>query len=392
MSTTPYDTYVDELMNELWEMAHHIHETPEVAFTEHEACRVQCDYLERAGFKVTRGVAGLDTAYVATIGHGSPHLGIISEYDALPNLGHGCGHNLICTTALGTALTVKKYLDNTNAEGTITVFGTPAEEEGGGKIIMLDHGVFEGTDALFFMHPTSWLTKLAGYCMSSMCLHLTFTGRAAHAASHPDEGANALSAANLYFVATGLMRQHFKGDVRLSGIITDGGNETGLIPDHVEVRGSINSFGLKDLEHSVAKVRACAEGAAHAMGCEVTFEVTPGYQGRVPNTALSEICRADLADLGEPLLDGLVDDFGGEDLGNVSRLIPICNPYVTIFPDHKISGHTLQFLELADSQAGYRCIQVASKALSRSIIDVLEDPSVIDAAQRELAERMAAEK
>ena len=385
------DKYVDGLMPRLWEIAQYVHANPEIAFTEHKACEVQCDYLAEQGFSVTRGVAGLDTAFTATYGEGAPHLGIVSEYDALPGLGHGCGHNLICTTALGTAAAVKEYLAESGMPGTVTVYGTPAEEEGGGKIVMLDKGVFEGVDALFFMHPTSDLTKLAGYCMSSMRLVVEFRGTSAHAGSHPWDGANALSAANLFFAATGMIRQQFKGDVHFSGIIEDGGKETGLIPDYVRVRCSISSFNLAELKRCVGLVENCAKGSAIAMGCEEAFTAVPGYQGRVPNEVLSEVCRAELAELGEPMLEGLVDDFGGEDLGNVSRLVPICNPYVTIFPDHKISGHTEQFRELANTEAGYRCIQVASKAMARSMMDVYEEPSILKAAYAELEERMAKE-
>lgn len=385
------DAWVDESMPELWGIAQYIHAHPEVAFAEEKACATQREFLVKHGFAFEGNVAGLQTAYTATYGSGGPRLGIISEYDALPGLGHGCGHNLICSAALGTALCVKSYLETSGSSGSVTVFGTPAEEEGGGKITMLEHGVFDGVDALFFMHPTSDLTKLAGYCMSSMRLDIKFKGVSAHAGSHPWDGANALSAANLYFAATGMARQHFYGDVHLSGIIVEGGKETGMIPDCAEVRGSVSAFSMAHLNEAVSRVENCARGAAIAMGCDVTFTAVPGYQGRVPNEALSELCRKELEDLGEPMLEGLVDDFGGEDLGNVSRLIPVCNPYVTIFLDHKISGHTDRFRELANSPAGERCIQVACKALARSMVDVYEDPSVLEDARRELKKRMESE-
>lgn len=385
------DAWVDGAMPELWKIAQYVHANPEVAFTEEKAYAVQREFLVEQGFVFDGGVAGLPTAFTATYGGGAPHLGIISEYDALPGLGHACGHNLICSTALGTALCVKSYLEATGAPGTVTVFGTPAEEEGGGKISMLEHGAFDGVDALFFMHPTSDLTKLAGYCMSSMRLGIVFKGVSAHAGSHPWDGANALSAANLYFGATGLMRQHFHGDVHLSGIVVEGGRETGMIPDRAEVRGSLSAFSMANLNAALAKVENCARGAALAMGCDVEFSAVPGYQGRVPNGVLSDICRRELEDLGEPMFDGLVDDFGGEDLGNVSRLIPVCNPYVTIFPDYKISGHTNQFRELSDSPAGERCIRVACKALARSMVDVYENPAALQEAKHELEERMKRE-
>lgn len=387
-----YDQYLDEQMESLWEIAEYVHANPELCYEEHKACKVQCDYLESMGFHVQRGVDELDTAYIATTGEGAPHIAVVSEYDALPDIGHACGHNLICTTSMGTAVEVKKFLEDEGVKGTLYVIGTPAEESGGGKIKLLEKGVFDDIDAVFMMHPTSDKTRLAGACMSSMRLEFIFTGKSAHAGSHPEDGINALSAANLYFTATGLLRQHFKGDMRLSGIITDGGVQPGLIPDHVRVIGSISSFRLKELRKNAERVRCCAEGSAHAMGCELEAHITEGYQGRVPNTILSELCRRELEALDEPLLDGMPSDFGGEDLGNVSRRIPICNPYVTIFADHKISNHTPQFCELADSMAGYRCIQVGSKSMARTMMELYLHPEILEDAKAELKERMAFEE
>ena len=391
INKSAYDAYIDNLMPDLWDMAQYIHAHPELAFEEHEACRLQCEYLMGHGFAVQRKVAGLDTAYIASYGSGAPHIVVVSEYDALPSLGHGCGHNLICTTALGTAMAVKRYLEDAGAAGTVSVYGTPAEEVGGGKIIMLQHGVFDGVDAVFFMHPTSDLTRLAGACTSCTTLEIVFKGTSAHAGAHPENGVNALSAANLYFNATAFLRQHLKSDLRLSGIIAEGGEDVGLIPSKVKVLGDVRSFSLTDLNRTVERVKHCAEGAAYALGCDVDFKATPGYQGRVPNKTLSDICREELEDMGEPLLGGMPIDYGGEYLGNVSRVIPICNPYVTIFSDHKISNHSEQFRDLANSESGYRCIQVGSKCLARTMIDVLESPSIIEDAKRELAGRLKAE-
>ena len=384
------DEFLDQNLDDLWAIAQYIHSNPELSFEEEKACKVQCDYLRDKGFEVQQGVGSLKTAFLAKFGSGKPVVAVVSEYDALPEIGHACGHNLISTSALGTAIIAQKYLKE-HQNGTLLVIGTPAEEGGGGKIILLEEGVFDGVDAVIMQHPTSAPTRLAGACLSSMRYSCEFIGKSAHAGSHPEDGVNALSAANLFFVATGLLRQHFKGDMRLSGIIKDGGKGTGLIPDYTRVEGSISSFSLTDLRRNAERVKACAEGSAHALGCELKFEIKEGYQGRVPNKILSEVCRNELLIMGEPLLDGMPIDYGGEDLGNVSRVIPICNPYVTIFPDYKISNHTEQFRELANSDAGRRCLRVASKAMGRTLIELLENPSIIDEAKRELVERMKEE-
>lgn len=388
-----YDDYLDSQLDELWEMAQYIHANPEIAFEEYKTSKVQVDYLEKQGFEVDYNIGTLPTAFKAKFsnGEGELSLAVVSEYDALPEIGHACGHNLISTTALGTAITTKKYMEDNNIQGDLYVIGTPAEETGGGKIILLENGIFDGIDTVLMMHPTSEPTRLAGECMSSMKIEIEFTGKSSHASSHPEKGANALSAANLYFVATGMMRQHFKGETRLSGIINEGGKATGMIPETVTVSGSISTFNLKTLEQYAEKVRQCAEGAALAMGCEVDFQLTPGYQGRIPNQTLSDVCRAEFEELDEPLLDGMPFDYGGEDLGNVSRVIPICNPYTTIFPDHKISNHTVQFRELANSQAGKHCLQVSSKAMARTMMELFENPEIVQQAKEELADRLVAE-
>lgn len=388
-----YDNYLDSRLNELWSMAQYIHACPELAFQEIEACRVQCEFLEENGFVVERNLGGLDTAYKATFQYkpGDLTLAVVSEYDALPEIGHACGHNLICTAALGTALETKKFMEDNEIPGTFIVMGTPAEETGGGKIKLLEQDAFNGIDAVLFMHPTSNTTRLAGECMSSTSIKIEYQGKSAHAASHPSKGINALNAANLYFVATGLMRQHCKSDFRLSGVIEDGGKSTGLIPDFVSIKANLSCFNAKELEDYTEKVRNCAEGAALATGCEANIKITPGYLGRVPNKILSEVCRKELIAIDEPVMDGMPFDYGGEDLGNVSRVIPICNPYVTIFPDYKISNHTEQFRDLANSPAGKRCIQVSSKAMARTAMELFMNPEIVEEAKVELKGRMKSE-
>mgnify|MGYP000979685915 CR=1 FL=1 len=384
------DDYLDSRLDELWSIAQYVHANPELAFQEAEACRVQCEFLQENGFKIEKNLGGLSTAYRASYQFkpGDLTLAVVSEYDALPEIGHACGHNLICTTALGTAITTKKIMDDYEIPGTLVVMGTPAEESGGGKIKLLEKNAFEGIDAILFMHPTSDMTRLAGECMSSTGIRIEFHGKSAHASSHPNKGINALSAANLYFVATGLLREQCKADFRLSGIIENGGKAVNLIPDFVTINGSLRCFKAKELEDYAARIQKCAEGAALATGCEVYIKFIPGYLGRVPNQTLSDVCRKELIAIGEPVMDGMPSDYGGEDLGNVSRIIPICNPYVTIFPDYKISNHTEQFRDLANSEAGKRCIQVSSKALARTAMELFMNPKIVQKAKGELRVRM----
>ncbi|MEG0077723.1 M20 family metallopeptidase [Anaerorhabdus sp.] len=381
------DIEVENRMDELWNLSRYIHENPELCFKEEKACKAQCDFLRKEGFSVKEGLGSLPTAFEASIGEGKPVVAILSEYDALA-IGHACGHNLISISAMGAAIGIKKTLENEKFEGTLKIIGTPAEESGGGKIILLKEGFFEEVDAVIMMHPTSFTSRLAGECLSSKKISIEYLGQSAHAGSHPDNGINALSAANLYFVATGMLRQHFKGDARLSGIIVDGGLQTGLVPERSEIRGSLSCFSLNDLNRYAEMIVHAAEGCGEAMGCKCNVKIEDGYEGRIPNKILSDVCKEELIAINEPLMDGMPIDFGGEDLGNISRHIPICNPYITIFPEYKISNHTEQFKQLAISDAGRRCLEVSSKSMARTALELLYNPKIIEDAKTELKERL----
>ena len=380
------DLQVKKYMDEIWEFSLYIHDNPELGYEEFKACEAQCNILKEMGFQVQKGVEELKTAYIATYGEGKPVIGIASEYDALEGLGHACGHNLICASSILTAIAVKNYLKD--HEGTVKVIGTPAEEGGGGKIKLLNKGVFDDVEALFMMHPTSDKTRLAGECMSSSHYKLVFKGESAHAASHPDKGRNALSAAILFLNSIGLWRQHFTADMRISSIIEDGGIQTGMIPETATIIGDVRSFTLDKLNLLKKIIMDSAEGCSKSMDCSVDITINDGYLGRVPNKTLSDVCKDELKYLNEPLLEGMPPDFGGEDIGNVSYKVPICCPYVTIFPDYKISGHTDGFRELAKSDAGYRCIEVTSIAMSRSIVKLFESQTLLKDARIELENRL----
>ena len=382
------DAFVESRMSDIWDLSLYVHEHPELGYEEHEACRVQCDWLEKAGCEVARGVGERDTAFVATWGEGSPVIAVASEYDALKGLGHACGHNLICATSILTGAAVRAWLEKTGAPGTVKVIGTPAEEGGGGKIRLIEKGVFDGLDAVFMMHPTSDKTRIAGECMSVASMDVTFKGAEAQAGSHPDKGRNALSAASLFLNAVGLWRQHLTYDMRVSMIMTEGGKAANIIPGEVRLHGDVRALKVSDLRWLAKTIGSCAEHCAAALGCEASYDFAEGYLGRVPNEVLGEVCRREFGDLAEPMLPGMPADFGGEDLGNVSMRVPICNPYMTIFPDYKISGHTEQFRELAGGENGRRCIEQASKAMARSIAWLYEHRDALEQARVELDERL----
>ena len=381
------DQYIDSKMDELWEISKYIHQNPELCFEEHKASKIQCDYLEKYGFKVEKNVGTLETAFKATYSkkNKGPVITVVSEYDALP-IGHACGHNLIATSAMGTAIAAKKFLEENDIEGTISVIGTPAEEAGGGKIILLENGVFDDSDIVLMMHPTSDTHRIAGECLSSNRFKIEFIGKSAHASAHPYNGVNALSTSSLFLTATAFLRQHFKSDVRLSCIIEEGGTVTSLIPDKSTISGSVACLSLADLNTITKKIEDCAKGCAMSLGCEVNVRVKNGYHGRVPNKTLSDICKKEILAINEEVMDNMPMDYGGEDLGNVSRFIPICSPYISIFKDYKISNHTEQFKNLSISESGFDCVKVSSKIMARTFIELLNNTDYIKQAKDELKE------
>ena len=383
---------VDAEFDHLWKLASYIHANPEIAFEEKKAASALSSYLHEAGFIVETGIAGLETAFKAVFKKGDgPRIAVLAEYDALQGLGHACGHNLIATSALGCAVAVKHALEHSDLQGSIEVYGTPAEEDGGGKIIMLDHGVFDGLDAVFLMHPTSAMARIGGECASFTDFVIEYFGKSAHAESHPENGINALDAANLFYQAVGLTRQQLRDSIHVCCILAESEKDIGRIPDYAKLEVEISTMRVKDIETPKQKIINIAEGMALASGCRVSYKEIPGYYGRMPNTVLGELCRQEMLALQEPMMEGMPSDAGGEDLGNVSRVIPACNLYMTLLPEKKISAHTEQFRELAISDAGKHCLDVSSKGMANSIVRLFQEPDLLKQAKEELKRRQKEE-
>ncbi len=383
---------VDAEFDHLWKLASYIHANPEIAFEEKKAASALSSYLHEAGFIVETGIAGLDTAFKAVFKKGDgPRIAVLAEYDALQGLGHACGHNLIATSALGCAVAVKHALEQSDLQGSIEVYGTPAEEDGGGKIIMLDHGVFDGLDAVFLMHPTSAMARIGGECASFTDFVIEYFGKSAHAESHPENGINALDAANLFYQAVGLTRQQLRDSIHVCCILAESEKDIGRIPDYAKLEVEISTMRVKDIETTKQKIINIAEGMALASGCRGAYKEIPGYYGRMPNAVLGELCRQEMLALQEPMMEGMPSDAGGEDLGNVSRVIPACNLYMTLLPEKKISGHTEQFRELAISDAGKHCLDISSKGMANSIVRLFQEPDLLKQAKEELKRRQKEE-
>lgn len=373
---------VDAAADELIALARQIHAHPEVAFQEVEAAQWLTEALQRRGFAVQRGIADLPTAFRADVAgtRAGPTVAFLAEYDALPEIGHACGHNLICTAAVGAGIGLAAAAPH--LPGKIVVLGTPAEEGGGGKVLMLERGAFAGIDAAMMFHPASY-TLVARPSLASWRLKVKFIGRASHAAAAPEEGVNALDALIQMFVNIGLLRQQLREDARVHGIITYGGAAPNIIPDRAEASFSVRAADGPAAAQTLERVLNCGRAAATATGARVEFEVKKGYEAMKPNRALAAAFARHLAALGWSL-DPLPErqKMGSTDLGDVSQVLPAIHPYLKI--GERIEGHTVEFRQAALTEHGFAAMLTAAKAMALTGLDVLTDPGLLDEARTEL--------
>lgn len=350
-----------------------MHANPEIAFQEHEAMALLTNELEEHGFEVERGVAGLETAFVATYGSGEPVVGILAEYDALPGLGHACGHNLIGTWAMGAGIALRRAIPD--LQGTIKVIGTPAEEGGGGKVTMAEAGVFNGLSAAMMMHPRD-TTYLDRGSLAVTPYTIEFHGKSAHASSSPETGINALDAMIQVFNSVNALRQAFKPNTRIHGIITHGGDAANIIPDYTAGKFLVRSADQEYQEELKQRFRNIVEAAALATGC--TVEITEGisYKQRVSNRVLVDTFRDNLTALGldyETPPEGA--GVGSSDIGDVSQLVPTIHPYLQIC-EKGIGNHTPEFAEASGSERADELTATGATLLAWTAADVLLRPEL----------------
>ena len=375
---------IDGAANDLIGVSRFLHANPEVAYEEHKSSAYLADFLARRGFAVERGIAGLPTAFRATRGvPGAPAIAFLAEYDALPGLGHACGHNLIASMSVGAAFGASALLER--APARIVVVGCPAEERGGGKIALTQAGVFHGFDAAMLVHPSnrSEIVKLA---LGMRPLKVEFFGRAAHAAATPHEGVNALDAVLNAFNAVSALRQQVRPDGRIHGIITHGGEAPNIIPAYAAARFMVRALDPAYLDELSRRVTACFEGAAAATGCRVKIEPEGGdYAPFLPNRTLASLFRKNLEALHVRVDQGPEDaELGSTDVGNVSWAAPTIQPMIAICGP-EASCHMPAFAEAAVSDAGHAGMLAGAKALAMTAADLLADAAARDAARVEFA-------
>ena len=372
---------IDFQREELIALSRRIHENPELGFHEVQAEEWLTAFLEKSGFVVERGIYDLPTAFRAGYGTGEPVIALLAEYDALPELGHACGHNLIAAASVGAGIAARRAVDRFG--GKVVVIGTPAEELYGGKVTMAHRGAFDGLDAAMMVHPR---TRDSAVTEAIACqgLYIDFFGKAAHASAEPEHGINALEAMILSFNAIDALRQHIPSTARIHGIITDGGQAANVVPDHSAASFLVRAADEPGLEELKLKVLNCFQGAATATGARLEYKWDElHYAPVLNNLTLAKLYARNLRRLGRKALMSDPDNsFGSTDFGNVSQLIPGMHASVAIARPGTIA-HTPQFAAAAVSETGLQAMLDAARALAMTVADLLSQPDLLARAREE---------
>ena len=374
--------FIDANADALLTVSHAIHAHPELAFEEFRASALLADTAERFGIPVERGAYGLETAFEGRTGaeHG-PNVAVLAEYDALPGIGHACGHNIIATAALGAALALDHVGDR--LPGRVTLLGTPAEEKGGGKEVMARAGAFEGVDAALMVHPAGVnLATMPCICVAEV--EVIYHGKSAHASAMPHRGVNALDGLLLAYQAISNLRQHIRDTERIHGIVTDGGQAPNIVPERAAGDFYVRAKDEEALAELKPRVQACFEAGARGSGCEVeVLWADVDYLDLKTNEPLAERFKQHAEGLGrtfEPL-ERQGFGSGSTDMGNVSHRVPSIHPILAAAPPHVVI-HNPEFAKWAASELGDRAALDGAKALALTAADYLVEGTLRTAAAR----------
>ncbi len=361
------------LKSKILDLSDSIFRNPELGLKEYKTSSAMQGLLKEAGFSVEAGIAGMETAFRATLGSGRPTIALLAEMDALPGIGHGCGHNIAGMASVGAAVSLAPVLkQHLKDKGSLVVLGTPAEELGKGKIEMVKHGVFSDIDAAMMVHGSSKRTVVKHF-LGLVRLNFVFHGRSSHASAYPEEGINALDAVIQTFNAISALRQQLRGDVRVHGIITEGGRAPNIIPERSEASFYVRAKDLEELASAKERVLNCAKGAAMATGCALEAKEVGDLNAPMKlNDAFASVYRDSLAFLGlKEDLSPVEKNVGSSDVGNVSQVVPTIHPHVPIRDG--INIHTREFAEATVTDDGHRSLMEGVKALGLTAIDLFLD-------------------
>jgi amidohydrolase len=380
---------IDRRAGLLVDVSHQIHAHPELGFEERFAHELLTGVLEGEGLAVTRSAHGVETAFEARAGSTGPTVAVVCEYDALPGIGHACGHNIIASAGLGAGLAAAALADELG--GRVVVVGSPAEEGGGGKVPLIEGGAFAGADAALMVHPAD-ADLLSMDVVALHQAHVTYSGQAAHAAAAPHMGRNALDAAVLGYVNVAALRQHIEAGERLHGIITEGGDRANIVPARTRAEWIVRSTTVARLEELKARFLACLRAGAEASGCTMEVEwIDPVYADMIDNAALVERYRANAEALGRVVRapSPTARVVGSTDMGNVSYAVPSIHPMIQVAPPG-VPIHTPAFAGFAGGPEGDRAVLDGAKALAWTLADVWLDGGLTGLARAEWEAAVAA--
>jgi amidohydrolase len=378
---------VDQLADQLLDASHHIHANPELNFAEVIAHDTLTEILADRGLPVQRGAFGVDTAFDAAVGSTGPSIAVLCEYDALPGIGHACGHNIIATAGLGAGLAAAAVAEEVG--GRLRIMGTPAEEGGGGKIVMARNGAFEGVDAAMMVHPAD-ADLIRMDCVALQELEVRYQGKAAHAAAAPWEGRNALDAAVLGYMNVAALRQHIRSNERVHGVFTTGGDKANIVPANTSMEWIVRSGTIESLQPLKNRVLTCLDSAATACGCSMEHEWRGHtYSDMLDNGPMVAAYVANAAQVGRHVADP--DTLGrrvvgSTDMGNVSYLVPSIHPMIQAAPEG-VAIHTVEFASWARSEQGDAAVLDGAKAMAMTVIDLWADSELMARARAAFGDR-----
>jgi len=375
---------VDSAREKIWSINKRLYEHPEIAFHELKASEWITSLLEEDGFNVEGNLADLETAFRACYPAAStrgPAVALLAEYDALPKIGHGCGHNLIAAAAVGAALALKPLLGQLN--GSIEVIGTPAEEGGGGKVLLAQAGVFEEIDVAMMIHPYN-ITAICATSLARVKVGVEFHGRAAHSFMHQDRGVNALAATIQLFNGVNALREHLKPyHTMIHGVITDGGEFPVTVPDYSASMFFAMAPHIAEAREVYEKLKQCAKAAATMTGAKVNFHSYGEYKELIPNETLAAAFGENLGALGVPIdekgmYNGVMCSL---DIGDVAYHVPSIHPYICL--GKGLTWHTTEVAEATVSELGRELLLNAAKALAMTAVDIYLDKTLLEKIKKE---------
>ncbi|MED3869665.1 M20 family metallopeptidase [Priestia megaterium] len=375
---------INNLQDTFYEVSKYIGQNPELGHEEFKACKALTDVLKEQGFTVEIGTCDLPTAFTAVYDSQKPgpSIGFMAEYDALPDLGHACGHNLIGTMSIAAGIGLSKAVAETG--GKVYVYGTPAEETRGGKVTMAEQGIFNHLDVAMMVHPY-YCHQKSGRSLAMDAIQFEFFGKSAHAAAAPHEGINALDGVLQTFNSINALRQHVKPDVRIHGVITEGGKAANVVPDYAVAQFYVRASTRAYVDEVTEKVKACANGAALATGTKLkisNYEFS--YDDMQTNQTLSDVYTNNLISLGvsEQSITEDQGDHGSLDMGNVSQVVPAIHPYIQICDDYFVC-HTHEFREAALSEQGREAMILGAQTMALTGYDVLTNQTLFQKIKEE---------